>query len=183
MRPNLGTKWNSVYVSHNVKSVWKSPAVYRTDTTQRGIIRLRLGFVALPAVPSAPHPHAVQTVGATAGLEANKAKRNGAPVPCSAAAGCGGQHEKHGADHWQDTDWILMPVVTARLKAKIKPSPLVQISCICSNTNTSICTSSKLLVFYKSTFHIILIRVPCCLIKRGVQKAKGYSLPQTCYWK
>ncbi|MEQ2228752.1 hypothetical protein ILYODFUR_012026 [Ilyodon furcidens] len=38
-------------------------------------------------VPSAPHPHAAQTVGATAGLEANKARRNGAQVPCSAAAG------------------------------------------------------------------------------------------------
>lgn len=125
MRPNLDTKWNSEYVSHKVKSLWKSPAVYCTYTTQRGMIRLRLVFGALPAVPSAPHPHAVQTVRATAGLEANKAKRNGAPVPCSAAAGCGGQQEKHGADLWQDADWILMLVMTARLKANMKPLPLV----------------------------------------------------------
>lgn len=70
-------------------------------------------FGALPVVPSAPHPHAVQTVGATAGLEANKARRNGAPVPCSAAAGCGEQHTKPGAESCQDMDWILMLIVTA----------------------------------------------------------------------
>lgn len=63
-------------------------------------------FGALPVVPSAPHPHAVQTVGAAAGLEANEARRSGAPVPCSAAAGCAGERaktwngvlEKHGLD-------------------------------------------------------------------------------------
>lgn len=136
------------------QSVWESPAVCCTDTTQRGIIiRLRLAFGALPAVPSAPHPHAVQTVGATAGLEANKAKRNGAPVPCSAAAGCGRQHAKRGADHWRATDRILMLIVTARHKAHMKPLCLVCISCMCSNTSKSICISSRLLDLYKSIFH------------------------------
>ena len=55
-------------------------------------------FGALPVVPSAPHPHAVQTVGAAAGLEANEARRSGAPVPCSAAAGCAGERAKPGTE-------------------------------------------------------------------------------------
>lgn len=129
MRPNLGTKWNSEYVSHNVKSVCKSPAGCCKYGTQRGIIGLGVALGALPAVPSAPHPHAVQTVGATAGLEANKAKRNGAPVPRSAAAGCGERRGKRGADPRGGADRILTLLVTARLH--MKPSPLVQTSCIC----------------------------------------------------
>ena len=44
-----------------------------------------LAFGALPVVPPAPHPHAAQTVGATTGLEANKAKerRRTGPLLCS----------------------------------------------------------------------------------------------------
>lgn len=40
MRPSLGTKWNSEHVSHNVKSVWKSPAAWVTDTARRRIVWL-----------------------------------------------------------------------------------------------------------------------------------------------
>lgn len=49
---------------------------------------------ALPVPPSAFHPHAAQA----AGLEANKARSGGAPVPCSAAAGCAWRRAKAGAE-------------------------------------------------------------------------------------
>lgn len=93
-------KSNSELCSRTDKSFLKSPAVGFADKARRGLIGLlQAGFQCVPSVvPSAPHPHAVQTVRATAGLEANKARRNGAPVPCSAAAGCWGQHAKPGAD-------------------------------------------------------------------------------------
>lgn len=64
------------------------------------------GVCALLVVPFAPHPHTVQTVSDTAGLEANKARKNGAPAACSAAAGCGGKRAKPGAESELDADWL-----------------------------------------------------------------------------
>ncbi len=103
MRLSLATKCNSEHVFHAVKSCLRvsSGLVRRCSPERDDMTSFSLAFFflgALPVVPSAPHPHAAQTVGATAGLEANKARRNGAPVPCSAAAGCGGQRAKPGAD-------------------------------------------------------------------------------------
>lgn len=109
-----------------VKSLWKSSAAWFTDATRRGMKwpLFSLAFGALLSVPSAPHPHAVQTVGAAAGLEANKARRNGAPVPCSlqqlAVEGSTQSPERIGAGA---RIRILMLIMTARVKGDIKTVP------------------------------------------------------------
>ncbi|KAJ4936352.1 hypothetical protein JOQ06_000946 [Pogonophryne albipinna] len=66
--------------------------------------------------PRALIHNAVQTVGATAGLEANKARRNGAAVPSLQQLAVQGGAQKPELESWQDTDWILLLIMTARIK-------------------------------------------------------------------
>ncbi|MED6264287.1 hypothetical protein CHARACLAT_013233 [Characodon lateralis] len=86
MRPSLASKSNSREPQVSPKSSCGLCTPADSDLNGR-VWFLQRFCVRSGVVPSAPHPHAAQTVGATAGLEANKARRNGAQVPCSAAAG------------------------------------------------------------------------------------------------
>lgn len=146
------------------------------------MIRIRQSgfFGALPS-----HPHGVQTVAARAGLEANKARRNGAPVPRSAAAGCGGRHANPGADRRQGADWILMLITTALKKANVKPLPLVysRFVNVLNHKHAAAFSASFWAFTNPYLFHGILNEMPCCLIRRGVQKVQGYSLPRAGYSK
>ncbi|CAJ1072401.1 hypothetical protein KUCAC02_018998%2C partial [Xyrichtys novacula] len=110
------------------KSARRSPATRSTGTARRGRGRtsLGLGFRSAPRVlPSASPPHAVQSVGATAGLEANKARRNGAPVPALQQLAVEGGAQNLERIPSQQADRILVLIMTAHVTANIKASSLI----------------------------------------------------------